>query len=228
MNTLQKETWIKEMQHHQDVDSLVQGKWFENGKGCFFGCAMQTDEDALEKAAEAMGLPFWIVELAEAIFEGLEREEALKFPVEFLKAIPVDTDLEIVKHKIAVLRLSNLPHQCDEITNVINLHKRVIDGEDVTEDEWFLARSAARSIAEWSARSAAEARSAWSAERSARSARSAWSAWSAAQSARSAADSIAEWSTAEFWKAASAAEARSEFWKVERDNLIKTLKDLNK
>jgi hypothetical protein len=197
MNTLQKETWIKEMQHHQDVDSLVQGKWFENGKGCFFGCAMQTDEDALEKAAEAMGLPFWIVGLAEAIFENLEREEALKFPVEFLKAIPVDTDLEIVKHKIAVLRLSNLPHQCDEITDVINLHKRVIEGEKVTEDEWSAAARSARSASAWSASARSAARSA--------------AARSASYSARSASASYS---------------ARSEFWKVERDNLIKTLKEL--
>jgi hypothetical protein len=183
MNILQKETWIKEMQHHQDVDSLVQGQWFENGKGCFFGCAMQTEVKALEKAAQAMGLPFWVVGLAEAIFEGLEREEALNFPVEFLKAIPVDTDLEIVKHKIAVLRLSNLPHQCAEITNVINLHKRVINGEDVTEDEWKASAQSARLAARSTARPAARS------------------------TARS---------------------ARSEFWKVECDNLLKTLKDLNK
>jgi hypothetical protein len=177
MNILQKETWIKEMQEHQDMDSLVQGQWFSNGKGCFFGCAMQTKEGALEKAAQAMGLPFWIVGLAEVIFEGLEREEALKFPVEFLKAIPVDTDLEIVKHKIAVLRLYDLPHQRDEITDVINILKRVIEGEEVTADEW------------------------------------------------SAAEAAVAWSSVE-WLAADA--ERSAFWKVERDNLIKTLKELNK
>ena len=100
-----KDKWITEMQAHQDADRLVQGAWLdawhdteEDGifSGCFFGCAMQTDESPLVKAADAMQLPLWLIELAEHIFESLPPQEAILFPVQLLRAIPVETDLEPV------------------------------------------------------------------------------------------------------------------------------------
>ena len=60
-----KDKWVKIMQAHQDADALMQGQWFNGDKGCFFGCAMQTDEEPLEKATKEMGLPIWLVYLAE-------------------------------------------------------------------------------------------------------------------------------------------------------------------
>ena len=98
-----KDRWIAEMQAHQDADRLMQGDWLdrhpdEDGlfRGCFFGCAMQTNRKALGKAADAMQLPYELIALAESIFEGLPPEEAMLFPVQLLRAIPVETDLEPV------------------------------------------------------------------------------------------------------------------------------------
>ena len=100
-----KDKWIPTMQDHQDADRWVQGAWLadhgavdEDGllRGCFFGCSMQTEDQALEKATQAMQLPFWLISLAERIFENLPVADALIFPVQLLKAIPVETDLEPV------------------------------------------------------------------------------------------------------------------------------------
>lgn len=103
-NEKTKKFWIETMQAHQDADRLTQGIWWNPGsqKGCFFGCAMANhlseeylDEDyGLGQAAEAMQLPEWLVILAEPIFEGLRRSEALMFPVEFCKAVPCDVELD--------------------------------------------------------------------------------------------------------------------------------------
>lgn len=92
-----KGKWVKEMLEHQKADRLIQNIRYteeDNGfRGCFFGCAMRTHEHALEKAADAMELPLWLIEAAEQIFEKLPKKEAVLFPVQLLEAIPVDTDL---------------------------------------------------------------------------------------------------------------------------------------
>jgi hypothetical protein len=126
------------MQAHQDADRLIQGEWiddpafYDEGElrdGCFFGCAMQTDEDPLEKAIVKMQLPDWLVYLAEKIFEGLPQEDALAFPVQLLKAIPTNADISEVKHVIAIKRLEPLIREPNgeevntAIQQVIDHHK---------------------------------------------------------------------------------------------------------
>lgn len=48
----------------------------------------QTKDNTREEAIRVMGLPAWIVHVSEKIFEGLPEEEALKFPLQLLDAIP--------------------------------------------------------------------------------------------------------------------------------------------
>ena len=164
-----KQHWIDTMQEHQDADRIIQGDWWNGSKGCFFGCAMQTDESPLHKAIEAMQLPGWLVHFAEAIHEGLPKEEAMVWPVQLCKAIPCDADIEVVQHKIAIKRLTPLaeknPSVASAINEVICCHEKAIAGESGI--DWELVKSADRS---------ADRSVAWSAERSvARSAeRSAW------------------------------------------------------
>ncbi len=148
-NSETKRKWVATMQAHQDADRLQQGNWWDDGKGCFFGCAMKTNNNALEKAIEAMNLPAWLVYLAENIFEGLTKEDSDLFPVQLLNAIPEDADISAVKHKLAILRLTRLadnnPSVEDVIDNVVNCHKQAIN--DVANINWSAARSAAWSAA---------------------------------------------------------------------------------
>ena len=97
-----KNHWINEMQAHQDADRLRQGCWWDEYadgefRGCFFGCAMQTDHDPLEKASKAMHLPKWLVDEAENLFEHLPDDEASEFPVRLCKAIPCDADIDYIE-----------------------------------------------------------------------------------------------------------------------------------
>ena len=176
-----KQHWIDTMQAHQDADRLAQGGWWDNEdqKGCFFGCAMQTDGNALEVAIKAMQLPGWLVHLAEAIFERLPEDDALLFPVQLLKTIPVNTDITEVKHAIAVRRLKPLIRSSNSndvnyaIQQGIEYHKNT----ERTEEDRIAVNSAAYSVVNSVVNSAAYS-AALSAARSARS---------AADSARSAA-----------------------------------------
>ena len=135
MNTFDQELkdhWIEVMQEHQDADRLIQGDWLDQSsakvvdnveifKGCFFGCAMQASSDALFKATQAMNLPSWLVYFAEHIFEELPTNLAVNFPVELLKSIPVNSNIDKVLNLINIARLETLKHkEHPEVNLVIN------------------------------------------------------------------------------------------------------------
>ena len=195
-----KDHWLAIMQEHLKADRLIRGSWTKdedaNGifKGCFFGCAMQTGNNPLGKAVKAMNLPDWLIRLSEKIYEGLPESDHLDWPVKFLQAIPVETELYKVRHQLAILRLTSLadknPSVSEAINQVITYHENIVSDQFGDEAAWSAARSAARSAA-WSAAESAAESAAWSAEESA--ARSA--AWSAARSAA--------------WSAAESAEAKN-------------------
>jgi len=214
-----KDQWIATMQAHQDADRLIQGQWINGDvggmkSGCFFGCAMQTEDNVLESAAQEMQLPLWLVYLSEKIFEGLGKKESITFPVRLLKAIPFDSDIDDVKHVIAINRLQKFLNKDfpDEVKNaitmVIDCHKNPLNSD------WSAARSAAWSVA-WSAAESAARSAAWSAADSA--ARSA--AWSVAWSAAESAAESAAWSVA--WSAAESAAESS--WSAESEQLLSAL-----
>ena len=206
-----KQLWITVMQGHQDADRLSQGNWWDNGdqKGCFFGCAMQTENNPLQKAIKAMQLPAWLVHLAEAIFEGLSKDDALLFPVQLLQAIPTNTDISEVIHIIAVERLEPLIRESNSdeankaIKLVIGYHKNTERTEKDRKEAYSAARTAKYSAAHSAAQSAARQSAAASAARSA--------------ARQSAADSA--------YPAAYPAE-RS--WQQERDNLLQALREFKK
>ena len=203
------------MKEHQKLDRLVQGNWLSDEevqgsyRGCFFGCAMQTSNNAIKKACEKYGLPLWIGYWSESVFEGLEVEDAVKWPVQLLEAlINFSGDTEKLMHDLAIKRLTNLLHtKNQEVNSAIEL---VIDYHKNPDEQ---KRIAAESAA-CSARSARSDDSAWSA---------AWSAACSAESAESASESAlsAAWSA---WHAAGSV-ARSAVWSAEKDYMLELLRE---
>jgi len=231
-----KDALIKRMDHHIEMDDLMQGATGSNGKGCTVWCALNNGKlkNGYDHSAfpDVLGLPEWLARLHDTIYEGLTTENSKWFSREWVRSIPVGVNLEPVKWKFSVFLLKE---NIDRVlTLAINdeLKTKVVDSirlclavneSAIVTGVWdeSAARSAAKSAelaarsAAWSAaRSAAKsaelaARSAaWSAARSAESAT--WSARSATWSAESAARSAA-WSAA--WSARSAAwSAESAAW----------------
>ena len=212
----QKQHWVDVMQAHQDADRITQGLWWNGSKGCFFGCVMEEDNVNLAEAAKVMGLPLWLVRLAEKIHEGLPATDAINWPVKLLKAIPVETDISKIIHLLAIKRLTHLadknPSVASEILTVAECHQLKLEGGD---PDWSAAKSAAKSAA-WSAAESAAKSAAWPA-------RSA--AWAAKAAARSAARS-AESAKVAAWVAAEPAESAESAWSTEADNLIQELEKL--
>jgi hypothetical protein len=201
-----KQDLLTQLQYHYDHDQITKGQYWKNGKGCHVGCCIHSASH--KDMSDFFGLPEWLCYLFDTTFEGLSNEDAMKFPLESIAAIPVGVDLEPVRHKLAIWRLLDSEHgiirysedKCIIIA-VAALHKKALVAE-VSKDEWNTARTAAdsayyaRSDSAYSARSAADYAAYSAADYAAYSAaysaaRAAdYAAYSAAYSAaRSAADS---------------------------------------
>lgn len=79
---------------HTAADEIVQGNYWENGKGCFIGCLAHSD--SADKVQELTGFPIMLTRIAENIFEGLDNAAAKGFPQAVIAAPPVGADLSLV------------------------------------------------------------------------------------------------------------------------------------
>ena len=198
-----KAKYLKRLKAHAKADEIIQGTGWRNGKGCAVGCTLENYEH--KQYEVELGIPEWLAYLEDKIFEGLQKEDAMKFPVQFLSAVPVGIgddamyklrcDLDYQRLSILLKEQLTKLHPDDVGVNkaleeVMRLNQEYVDPEH---EDWSTAMSAAMSANS----------SAWSASRS---------AMSASGSAMSAA-----WLSAE-----------SAAWKGERDRLIKGLKALSK
>ncbi len=207
------------MKDHAEHDRLIQGTWLSAEKidgafrGCFYGCAMQTEEDPIEKACEKYGLPIWFGHWSEKVFENLSVGLAMRWPVELLQAlIDFKGDTEQLLHDLAVKRLSSLlltgeedvdgaikqaiayhKDPSEEKRQAVNLTARaVVDSEALrlvnhSMDRLELARVVSARLAVVSAEWSTE----WSIERLSRSAKKPIClTYSVAGSAEAAADSV--------------------------------------
>lgn len=137
---------------HVAADSVIQGQYWnlETHKGCFIGCLAHSDDPS--QACELFGLTHPVLRIAEAIFEGLPKEEAVKFFSDFPDAIATDgKDLSLVHWKFLASELRDLPKASNEVQEVINT---IIAGIDLlaSGEHWD---PAAADAAGWSAAAAA-------------------------------------------------------------------------
>jgi len=199
---------------HYAADMLIRGTYSdtdaEDFKGCSVGCFLHSIypkksavqigdmDDKHRIVARHYGYPEWLALLQDTIFEGLPNGESAKWHVQLaekIAALPHGVDWQPILHRVhaGILRVSYRTSGSaqEAVHRVIDLHERAAKGEDVSDELWSAARSAAESAARSAARSAAESAARSAAESAARSA-----AWSAARSAAWSAARSAAWSAA--------------------------------
>ena len=203
-----KEKYLKRVQKHYDLDEIIHGVYWDNGKGCAVGCTMEQGGEVHKAMEKTLGIPESLCLLEDKLFEGMKNGDAKEFPLRFLKAIKPGADLTRVeykfKHWLLVDKHNGVIQWAETeskkiIRHIAKLQKQASEGSMPSDEKWSAAWSAAESAAESAAWSAAE------------------SAWSAAESARSAAESAA-WSEA--WSV-----ARSAHYKKMADKLIQLLEE---
>ena len=89
-----KEYYFNRLNEHYKADEIIQGKYWENGKGCAVGCTIHSSDH--DKYESKLGIPICLAYLQDTIFEGLPNELAKVFPIEFLSVIKVGSNLSKV------------------------------------------------------------------------------------------------------------------------------------
>lgn len=136
------DTMKAEIAAHIDADQVLQGTYWENGKGCFIGCL--THSNCAEKVTERFGLPEPLVKICERVFEGLSAADSVTFFKDVGEAIGADgKDLSRVHWAFLRDTLKALPKQNNNIQKVID---PVIDGMELLArgQHWPAAYAAAR------------------------------------------------------------------------------------
>src|SRR3990167_9343549 len=174
-DTKLKTAMIKEVGKHRKADQILQGTYGkQNGqwKGCAVACSLRSlaiiqGEELMEdynqhsRYETGLGIPEWLARLEDTIFEGLPKADAMKWPEQFLEAIPVGVDLEPVKWKFCAYLMKENIDRVLALKISDDLKKEVVDAirqslavneEAIRTGKWD--ESAAWSAAE-SARSAA-------------------------------------------------------------------------
>jgi len=175
------------LEAHRAADEIVQGVYWENGRGCAVGCVLHdlnprrpaSDHTRFE---DELGIPEQLAWLIDGIFEALPAEHAKDWPLRVMAAIPVGADLSGVWDRFASWMLHDLAdagHDPDGVVSrMAGLFDRAISGDEPGESEWHRAADAAAD---------------------ARVFRAAWAAWDAwygrdardARDARAARDALA-------------------------------------
>ncbi len=228
-----KEQFVAEVKQHMVADNFIKGTYQRYGKGCAVGCSIKSicklTNQKLDLSQHLnyetyLGIPEWLAQLEDRLFEGVSFERSKLWPLQFSEAINEGADLEdikipftvfILEHNIRIqeeLLVTGVPANIKAVVQgAINANKQMVEAQ--------LTRSArSAESAAWSAAESAARSAAWSAARSAESA--AWSAESAAESARSAA-----WSAAESAARSAAESARSATYELYADKLTELLKE---
>ena len=224
---------LGQLQQHYEADEIIQGRYWEYGKGCAVGCLTHDPEGGHGKFPELFGLPEQFAYLIDAVFEGLPLDVAKEWPLRVIEAVPAGAVLDQTffdglavarLHRVLALQGSWIAEDRELVVPAIEGVILALEtGEGLAE-----ARSAAAAASRAAAREAV--RPAASAEYAARSAALS-TAWYAAEYATAAvaeyATAAAPWSAAEY-AAQDAAQDAAKYtaWEQEADTIINHLQTL--
>jgi hypothetical protein len=227
-----KKKYVSRVRAHYKADEIIQGKYWENGKGCAVGCTIEKDDVKRSGASwhqryeDALGVPRILASLEDRIFEGLSNGNAKEFPLRFLEAITPGADLSLVIYKFFYWMLVDpkdgviqyaTPDGKKAIQAVADVCQRKANGENIDLDTWLglrrdaayaaAAADAAYAYAAYAAADAAYAYAAYAAADAAAAA--AYAAADAADAAYAAADAAYAADAADAAAAAASAAAAS-------------------
>lgn len=145
-----KAKYVERVKAHAAADEIVQGKYWQDGKGCAVGCTVEQSDSPHEAMEAELGIPRELAYLEDTIFEGLTNSEAKAFPLRFLQAIKPGADLSTITAKFMIWQFEDAKYglkNIDEVKNdaevygfceeVVALYRRVDAGDSPTEAEFY-------------------------------------------------------------------------------------------
>ncbi len=80
-----KKKYLDRVKAHYEADEIIQGIYWENGKGCAVGCTMEMSENIHKAMEKTLGIPVSLAYLEDRLFEGYQMVKQKSFPYAFLK-----------------------------------------------------------------------------------------------------------------------------------------------
>lgn len=152
-----KQKYIDRVKHHQKLDNIIQGTYWENGRGCAVGCTLEKGLSPHDRYPVELGLPTWLAHLEDHLFENLHIKEAKTLPLAFLEAIPVgikESEFHLVNTRFKIFWLERQKRQAGDIyadpkveeaiDRVIELLTLSINGCDFSHETWYDLKSRIR------------------------------------------------------------------------------------
>ncbi len=170
-----REKHVRLAKHHRDADMLIDGVYWDGGRGCSVGCLAHDlgtrpgDQKAL---ADALDVPEWLIRLADGVFEGLPAALRRDWHVRWAEACAArHRDWQTVHHDVMVgiLRIAER-HAGDALPAVVTVRRLHEDRAPADDPQWAAAWRAVRAAARdatWAAVWAAARAAEWGASRGA-------------------------------------------------------------
>ncbi len=148
-----KDVVLNRLREHRRLDQIVQGVYWEEGRGCHLGCLTHVNEGTQQATERLFGIPERVAYWLEAVFEGLPADRCAWWVVASIEAMPAGADLSLAHHELAAWllgpseMLAIVDCNREAIERCRSLHVRAARGEAVTPAAWSAAESAAWSAA---------------------------------------------------------------------------------
>jgi hypothetical protein len=150
-----KDGHTAQLKAHHDADEIIQGKYWENGKGCDTGCSFHSSDHG--QWAVQLGIPVQIGRLRDTIFEGLPNARAKEFPLACSMATPVGVNLDRVWMQVMIWLLIDGEYGILQYAETDNLKKSIrevaqayidtLAGNEVPAARWVEIRNTAYTTA---------------------------------------------------------------------------------
>lgn len=112
-----KEKYVERATMHQKAGDFEKNHYWDGTKGCAVGCLAHDKDNPHETLAKELDTPEWVFRCTDTIFEGLPLEESKKWPVDFIKALPVGLTNEQWDGQIKAPFLNIISESIQNISN---------------------------------------------------------------------------------------------------------------
>jgi hypothetical protein len=188
-----KDKYVKRVTWHFEQDNIIRGIGWDGGKGCAIGCTLEK-YDPSQYPIE-LGIPEWLARVEDTLFEGMSKDKSRTWPIDFLRAVNIGSDLEAIKAPFLIFALKDTLETFDsleypDVKKAVEVTIALWERDDIGSADWQEAADAAGSAAKTAAdaaraaaKTAADAAraAAWAAADAAEAA--VWAAWAAADAA---------------------------------------------
>lgn len=100
-----KDFYLKRVKMHREADEIIKGVYWEDGRGCGIGCTVHSRKHYSYETE--LGITWRLALVEDSLFEKLPNDLAKEFPIQFLEAMPIGVDTNIIFKKFIIWNLSD-------------------------------------------------------------------------------------------------------------------------